>query len=61
MKAIIQKVEKLSKKKETKPMETQTEPNVKSVYSVATETQAIPKQKKLIFNSKKIDKKKQRW
>jgi hypothetical protein len=59
MKALVQKVEKLSKKKETKPIETQTEPNIKSVSSVATETQAIPKQKKLIFNSKKIDKKKQ--
>ena len=37
-------------------METQTEPNFKSVSSVATETQSIPKQKKLIFNSNKIEK-----
>ena len=59
MKTLVKKVEKLSKKKEMKPMETQTEPNFKSVSSVATETQSTPKQKKLIFNSNKIEKKKQ--
>ncbi len=53
MKTLVKKVEKLSKKTKSKPMETQTEPNFKSVSSVSTETQSIPQQKKLIFNSKK--------
>jgi hypothetical protein len=70
MKSLVKKVEKLSKKKETKPMETQTEPNIKAVSSVATEMPKIQtssintqtttqKEKKLIFNPKKIEKQKQ--
>ncbi len=65
MKSLVKKVEKLSKKKETKPMETQTEPNIKAVSSVATEMPKIQtssintqtttqKEKKLIFNPKKL-------
>ncbi len=70
MKSLVKKVEKLSKKKETKPIETQTEPNIKAVSSVATEIPKIQtssintqtttqKEKKLIFNPKKIEKQKQ--
>jgi hypothetical protein len=70
MKSLVKKVEKLSKKKETKPIETQTEPNIKAVSSVATEMPKIQtssintqtttqKEKKLIFNPKKIEKQKQ--
>jgi len=75
MKTLVKKVEKLSKKKEAKPMETQTEApkrktlsdsgsntlyvqEPKTFSSIGTETQKIPQQKKLIFNSKKIGKKK---
>jgi hypothetical protein len=43
MKILVKKVEKISKEKESKPMETQTEPNIKSISSFATETQSIPK------------------
>jgi hypothetical protein len=72
MAKIIKRVEKLSTKKpkETKPIETQTEPqNIKSFSSIATETQNIIKHggtqteilkpKKLIFNPKNIEKRKQ--
>ena len=72
MAKIIKRVEKLSSKKpkETKPIETQTEPqNIKSFSSIATETQNIIKHggtqteilkpKKLIFNPKNIEKRKQ--
>jgi len=70
MKSLVKKVEKLSKKKVTKPIETQTEPNIKAVSSVATEMPKIQtssintqtttqKEKKLIFNPKKIEKQKQ--
>ena len=76
MKSLVKKVEKLSKKKETKPLavpkDTQTEtPPIKTVSSIATgvnitkpishaDTQtSIPKQKKLIFNPKKIETRKQ--
>ena len=75
MKTLVKIVEKLSKKKETKPMETQMEApkkrqltdsgsntlyaqEPKTFSSVGTETQKIPQQKKLIFNSKNIGKKK---
>ena len=56
MQVLVKKVEKLSKKKETKPMETQTE--IRPITSIETQT-TIPKERKLVFNQKKIEKKKQ--
>ena len=68
MKGLVKKVEKLSKKKETKPMETQTAPIIKSnistempkIQSSSINTQTTSqKEKKLIFNPKKVEKRKQ--
>jgi hypothetical protein len=58
MKVLVKRVEKLTKKKETKPMETQTEMPKIQTSSINTQTTA-QKEKKLIFNPKKIEKRKQ--